>query len=461
MVLTATPGSSALNDNTSSGTVSAAVNAKNNSAAKKTATDNLVSTKTTTQLGMDAGALALALATIPSGTVATARAAAAQLNASVISRANLLAGQSIANNSSTAAASGTYPTVSNSSAIVNLGPNVEVFNDKLNGYIKTSLPLFVPQLSINGKTFMDNAGNMQLDGVITGTQFTVVNSTSGSIAHSVTTNGDMMTNNSLLVGSLGATVGLPGNYVLSDGSPYNPGFSVDAFGNVTANGALLVNNDIITQGNLFSKTTYAEYSSNVYEASAPNMVVNKAILDQVVQNITGGDSASINALKDLIDAYNSQDLSVIQTILNYQNSINNNLLKQIDRLYTYFFRNVSSVVTDASIFGTPDNTYYTQGATTGVNAANLTKVSGNIVFTEPNPYIVPSVTITGSINTGTDSGAIGLLGAGAGAIGSGGPNTVESVTVNSSIPITTNVNGVVATAGTNSTTANTTIGTAH
>jgi hypothetical protein len=282
----------------------------------------------------------------------------------------------------------TYETVSNSSALVNVGPNFSVKNDNGVGSVDTSLPVNAPSISLNGHSFIDRAGNASFDGTVTAVHLKLVN-LSGEIVHENSPSGDIYAGNSLMIGSQ-STSGLHSSVKLSNNTDITPKFSVDSNGNVTADGNFTTFKDITSNTNMYSSSTYAQYVSNVYTSSGPNMVVNKAILDQVVQNITGGDPASINALKDLITAYNSSDVTLIETILSYQNSINNNLLKQIDRIYTYLFRNVSSVITDASIFGTPDNSYFTQGAAAGINAANLTKTAGGAIeYTQPNPYIKP------------------------------------------------------------------------
>lgn len=332
------------------------------------------------------------------------------------------------------ALSETYPNVSNTSTMVTVGPNFQINNNDDNGSVSTSLPIKAPSISLNGKSCIDTLGNASFDGTVTATGHVLRSAIDGQITHEVDTTGNVHAVGGISIGS-GSTSDLTSTRTLTDGTTATPTFMVDSSGNITTDGHIVAGKDIVSLRNMYSNTTYQQYVSNTYKPDEPNMVVNKAILDQVVQNITGGDAASIDALRNLVEAFNSQDVSVLSTVLSYQNNINNELLKQIDRLYTYMFRDISSVITDADMFGPPDNVYYSS-AVGADNAANLTVNDyDEIEFIQPDAskYTAPTVSITGTINTGTDTGATGAFGAGAGANTTGGPGTTETVSTSSTM----------------------------
>jgi hypothetical protein len=144
--------------------------------------------------------------------------------------------------------------------------------------------------------------------------------------------------------------------------------------------------DIDTSGNMFSNTTYSTYSSSANS----NLVVNKKILNQVVENITGSNPATLQAILNLVQAFNTEDETVLNAVLSNQNTINNTLLKKIDYIYHHFFREYSQ------------------------NIALKTHAGGNII--SPDAFVSPVVDISGNIII----------------TGTGGPGTIDTATVNAS-----------------------------
>lgn len=183
-----------------------------------------------------------------------------------------------------------------------------------------------------------------------------------------------------------------GKSTLNGGASISQGLKVDT---------IHASADIDTSGNMFSNTSYSTYSGSTNS----NLVVNKKILDQVVENITGSNPATLEAIINLVKAFNEEDESILNAVLIKQNNNNNLLLQKIDYLYNYFFQQYSGTVNTSSSNTPPD-----------AFIAPVVDISGNIILTN----------------------------------GTGGPGTVDTATVNAS-----GTNGVTPNPTTTTTTSTT------
>jgi hypothetical protein len=296
----------------------------------------------------------------------------------------------------------TASNLANQSINVNIGPNLKFENNNVNGKISTSLPIHTTGLNVGNNLILDSTGNIFTPGTITAKHFIILNTdatsnipntfeitSDGSIAHStsINTEGDITGVNVWLSNDI--TVNQ--NMWVSRDTSIGRDLWVDR--DININRDLRVNNDI------FSSTSYDNYYSSVNK----KLVVNKGILDQVVANITGGSPDTISALRHLIQSFNASDVSVLNSVIAYQNEINNQLLKKIDILYTYLFNNVSDSLNMTDIFGTPSNTnrFYNTSIESPFIAPNLSynDVSESIEFTEPEPNVITynNIDISGKI----------------------------------------------------------------
>jgi hypothetical protein len=157
---------------------------------------------------------------------------------------------------------------------------------------------------------------------------------------------------------------------------------------INVNHNMRVNNDI------FSSTSYDSYNSSANK----KIVVNKGILDQVVTNITGGNPDTINALQQLIQSFNASDVSVLNSVITYQNQINNELLKKIDILYTHTFKKASGSLTLNEIFGTPPNVYYDASSDPPlIPYLSYNSGTGLYQFTQQDSILYNPVNVSGNI----------------------------------------------------------------
>jgi len=232
-----------------------------------------------------------------------------------------------------------------------LGPNVNFNNDPVNGSIQTSLPI-VSNSAITAKYV--NVGTSD-DGT---KAYLTIDNIGNVNAVSLNTTKEIKTK---------SIVSQSGN------------FSIDDSGIFKANSA-------------FTSTTYSSYSSN----TTGDLVVNKAVLEQVVQSITGSSSTTISALQELLKAFSNEDESILNSILKVQNDHNNTLLKKIDTLYYYLFQQVSGNVSFKTLNGSPAS---------GLTVSDLpytTIDNGEYKLTSSDAFITPVINTSYSI-TGTGS----------------------------------------------------------
>jgi hypothetical protein len=303
---------------------------------------------------------------------------------------------SVAPGSAAIASASNYRTTHNLSNVSNVtslafGPNYSVINNSdSTGGIFTSLPIATPILNVGNSFYTDSNGNVSTNGTVTATSLVTKLADGTTNAFSLDTVGNLSHLGNLSVGTI------------QNGTS---AFLVDSLaGSIISKGNASFNGDIrSSNGNLYSSTSYGTYTSS----TDSNIVVNKQTLNQVVKNITGGSPDTIAALQTLVQSFNTEDVSILNTVLSNQNTVNNNLLSKIDILYTYFFNNVSDSISLDNLYGDP--TLNPQ-----VVLPNISIVNGHYVFTEPNPYSAPVATVSGSITVS----------------GSGGPGTTNIVSVN-------------------------------
>lgn len=312
-----------------------------------------------------------------------------------------------------------------------LGPNITIVNDTSDGSFSSSLPIntsaSVSAYNLNigvdasgssasAQLTIDSSGNLITAGKITvldkvthkstldvddlatfkygvdvfgpldvsgnATIYGTLDVSGNSTVQQLTVQKEAILNSTLSVAqaaTLSSELTVVGKSYLTGGASVSQGLTVSGGSTIDT---MHASADIDTSGNMFSNTTYSTYSSSANS----NLVVNKKILNQVVENITGSNPATLQAIINLVKAFNEEDESVLNAVLKKQNDNNNLLLQKIDFLYNYFFQQYSGDVT-----------------TTSSNAP-------------PNPFVSPVVDISGNIII----------------TGTGGPGTIDTATVNAS-----------------------------
>jgi hypothetical protein len=234
-----------------------------------------------------------------------------------------------------------------------LGPNINFNNDPVNGSLQTALPI-VSNSAITAKYI--NVGTSD-----DGTKAYLTIDNIGNV-------------NAV---SLNTTKEIKTKSIVSQ----NGNFSIDDAGVVKANSA-------------FTSTTYSSYTSN----TTGDLVVNKAVLEQVVQTITGSSSTTISALQELLKAFSNEDESILNSILKVQNEHNNTLLKKIDTLYYYLFQHVSGNVSFKTLNGSPASSL------TVSDLPYTTIENGEYKLTSSDTFVTPVLDTTYSISgTGSSS----------------------------------------------------------
>ena len=243
----------------------------------------------------------------------------------------------------------------------------------LNGGVSISEGLKVDSIGVSGS--VDVSGNAIIYGTL--------DVTGSSTVHELTVQQAATLNSTLSVvqaANLSAALTVAGKSTLNGGSSISQGLTVDT---------IHASADIDTSGNMFSNTTYSTYNASANS----NVVVNKKILDQVVENLTGSSPATLQAIINLVQAFNTEDESVLNAVLKNQNDYYNKLLKKLDYLYYNFFREYSGNI---------------EGGVETYRGVNLSS---------PDPFVTPVVDISGNI---TVSSSIR------------GPGKVDTATVNAS-----------------------------
>jgi hypothetical protein len=247
---------------------------------------------------------------------------------------------------------------------LNLGPNFNIINNSNDeGGLFTTLPLKTVSLNVGEKLWIDTNGTLSTDGSINASSF-----------YSYLADGTP----SFVVDTLG-NENIVGNFSVNlnplDGSS---SFFVDA-----------LSGNVKSKGDIFSNTSYHQYINS----SSRDIVVNKKVLDQVVENITSGSPATIAALSNLIQSFNEEDNQVFSSMLKTQNTINNDLLTRIDILYNYFFNFLSNPESITTLYGTP-------ASCSPVAYSNLVIANNIYTFDSSNqtPYQLPTVSVDGSIS---------------------------------------------------------------
>ena len=160
----------------------------------------------------------------------------------------------------------------------------------LNGGVSISEGLKVDSIGVSGS--VDVSGNAIIYGTL--------DVTGSSTVHELTVQQAATLNSTLSVvqaANLSAALTVAGKSTLNGGSSISQGLTVDT---------IHASADIDTSGNMFSNTTYSTYNASANS----NVVVNKKILDQVVENLTGSSPATLQAIINLVQAFNTEDESV-------------------------------------------------------------------------------------------------------------------------------------------------------
>jgi hypothetical protein len=216
----------------------------------------------------------------------------------------------------------------------------------------TRLTLPVVRSSVSGVTM--DASSVLVESTITDLSHNITNS-----SYKLSLGPNVVIVNDISNGSISST--LPINtsatvtaYNLNIGvdSSANANLTIDSCGNFTTQGRGIINNGLtvsdgslnVTNGSIYSNTTYDNYFRDI-----SSVVVNKNVLDQVVQNLTGGSNYTIESLAQLFELFSKEDVSVLNAILKSQTDANNRLLHKIDALYKYFFNTVSGSIIDSSL----------------------------------------------------------------------------------------------------------------